>query len=65
MDLFSVSCSSISKDDIDKQESLVIFNLKSINLGSELSLGKYQNIFNSFLKLQEMYSEYIKQKVVD
>lgn len=65
LDLFVVSCSSISRGDINKQEDLVMSNINDIKLGSELSLAKRNVIMNSFLTLQGMYHEYLKQNNVD
>jgi hypothetical protein len=63
--LFGVSCSSISREDINKQAYLVMSNINGIKVRTNIEEQQYDTMMKSFFTLQGMFNEYLKQKGVD
>jgi hypothetical protein len=60
-----VSCSSISRDDINKQAYLVMSNINATKIMTNISDKNHETLMNSFFTLQGMFNEYLKQNDVD
>lgn len=60
-----VSCSSISRDDINKQAYLVMSNINATKIMTNINDKNHETLMNSFFTLQGMFNEYLKQKDVD
>ena len=60
-----VSCSSISREDINKQAYLVMSNINATKIMTNISDKNHETLMNSFFTLQGMFNEYLKQKGVD
>ena len=60
-----VSCSSISRDDINKQAYLVMSNINATKIMSNISDSNHETLMNSFFTLQGMFNEYLKQNGVE
>jgi len=65
LDLFGVSCSSISRDDINKQAYLVMSNINATKIMTNISDSNHETLMNSFFTLQDMFNEYLKQNGVE
>ena len=63
--LFGVSCSSISREDINKQAYLVMSNINGIKVRTNIEEQQYDVMMKSFFTLQGMFNEYLKQNGVD
>jgi hypothetical protein len=63
--LFGVSCSSISREDINKQSYLVMSNINGIKVRTNIEEQQYDVMMKSFFTLQGMFNEYLKQNGVD
>ena len=63
--LFGVSCSSISREYINKQAYLVMSNINGIKVRTNIEEQQYDTMMKSFFTLQGMFNEYLKQKGVD
>ena len=63
--LFGVSCSSISREDINKQAYLVMSNINGIKVRTNIEEQQYDTMMKSFFTLQGMFNEYLKQKGLD
>lgn len=59
------SCSSISREDINKQAYLVMSNINATKMMTNISDKNHETLLNSFFKLQGMFNEYLKQNGVD
>ena len=60
-----VSCSSISRDDINKQAYLVMSNINATKIMTNISDSNHETLMNSFFTLQGMFNEYLKQNGID
>ena len=60
-----VSCSSISREDINKQAYLVMSNINATKIMTNISDKNHETLLNSFFILQGMFNEYLKQNGVD
>ncbi len=60
-----VSCSSISREDINKQAYLVMSNINATKSMTNISDKNHETLLNSFFTLQGMFNEYLKQNGVD
>ena len=60
-----VSCSSISRDDINKQAYLVMSNINATKIMTNISDSNHETLMNSFFTLQGMFNEYLKQNGVE
>lgn len=63
--LFDDSCSSISREDINKQAYLVMSNICGIKVRTNIEEQQYDTMIKSFFTLQGMFNDYLKQKGVD
>lgn len=63
--LFNVSCSSISREAINKQAYLVMSNINATKIMTNISDKNHETLLNSFFTLQGMFNEYFKQNSVD
>ena len=63
--LSDVSCSSISREDINKQAYLVMSNINATKIITNISDKNHETLLNSFFKLQGMFNDYLKQNEVD
>ena len=64
LDLFGVSCSSISREDINKQAYLVMSNINAVKVRTDISSENHETLMKSFFTLQGMFNEYLKQNGV-
>ena len=60
-----VSCSSISREDINKQAYLVMSNINATKITTNISEKNHETLMNSFFILQGMFNEYLKQNGID
>ena len=60
-----VSCSSISREDINKQAYLVMSNINATKIMTNISDKNHETLMNSFFTLQGMFNDYLKQNGVD
>ena len=60
-----VSCSSISREDINKQAYLVMSNINATKIMTNISDKNYETLMNSFFTLQGMFNDYLKQNGVE
>jgi hypothetical protein len=60
-----VSCSSISREDINKQAYLVMSNINATKIMTNISDKNHETLMNSFFILQGMFNEYLKQNGID
>ena len=65
LDLFGVSCSSISREDINKQAYLVMSNINAVKVKTDISSENHETLMMSFFTLQGMFNEYLKQNGVN
>jgi hypothetical protein len=63
--IHDVSCSSISREDINKQAYLVMSNINATKIMTNISDKNHETLMNSFFTLQGMFNEYLKQNGVD
>ena len=54
-----VSCSSISREDINKQAYLVMSNINATKMMTNISDKNHETLMNSFFTLQGMFNEYL------
>ena len=59
-----VSCSSISREDINKQAYLVMSNINATKIMTNISDKNHETLINSFFTLQGMFNDYLKQNGV-
>lgn len=57
----SVSCSSISREDINKQAYLVMSNINATKIMNNISDKNHETLMNSLFTLQGMFNDYLKQ----
>jgi hypothetical protein len=60
-----VSCSYISREDINKQAYLVMSNINGIKVRTNIEEQQYDVMMKSFFTLQGMFNDYLKQNGVD
>ena len=60
-----VSCSSISREDINKQAYLVMSNINATKIMTNISDKNHETLMDSFFTLQGMFNDYLKQNGVD
>jgi hypothetical protein len=60
-----VSCSSISREDINKQAYLVMSNINATKIMTNISDSNHETLMNSFFTLQGMFNEYLKQNGIE
>jgi hypothetical protein len=60
-----VSCSSISREDINKQAYLVMSNINATKMMTNISDINHETLLNSFFTLQGMFNDCLKQNGVD
>jgi hypothetical protein len=60
-----VSCSSISREDINKQAYLVMSNINATKIMTNISDKNHETLMNSFFTLQGMFNDYLKQNGVE
>ena len=60
-----VSCSSISREDINKQAYLVMSNINATKIMTNISDKNHETLMNSFFTLRGMFNDYLKQNGVD
>jgi hypothetical protein len=60
-----VSCSSISREDINKQAYLVMSNINATKMMTNISDKNHETLLNSFFTLQGMFNDCLKQNGVD
>jgi hypothetical protein len=65
LNISDVSCSSISREDINKQAYLVMSNINATKMMTNISDKNHETLMNSFFTLQGMFNEYLKQNGVD
>ena len=65
LNISDVSCSSISREDINKQAYLVMSNINATKIMTNISDGNHETLINSFFTLQGMFNEYLKQNGVE
>jgi len=61
----NVISSSLTKEDINKQAYLVMSNINAVKITTDIDDKKYNTLMKSFLTLQGMFNDYLKQKGVD
>ena len=61
LNISDVSCSSISREDINKQAYLVMSNINATKIMTNISDSNHETLMNSFFTLQGMFNEYLKQ----
>jgi hypothetical protein len=60
-----VSCSSICREDINKQAYLVMSNINATKIMTNISDSNHETLMNSFFTLQGMFNEYLKQNGIE
>ena len=65
LNISDVSCSSISREDINKQAYLVMSNINATKIMTNISDSNHETLMNSFFTLQGMFNEYLKQNEIE